>query len=95
MTALGGYRVGRISGFTITHGAGYLGGDWRRGGGIRCTSSMEICNNFITANSANVGGGIHIEDSAPLIHNNVIAGNRAEEYGGAVNCDSAVPRHGQ
>jgi len=79
----------RISGLTITNGAG-----WRDGGGFSLSSaSPTISNCFISRNisyhDSRLMGGTGINcylSSNPIIKNCVISGNTASYCGGAIGC---------
>jgi len=60
------------------------------GAGISVTTGATpvIIGNWILDNDANEGGGLFIQNSNPLILNNVLAGNYANVRGGAVFCDN-------
>ena len=61
---------------------GYVGGGIRIGG-YRATT---LTNCTITGNSAYKGGGIHCDESSPVITNCLVSGNNAE-YGGGIYCN--------
>ncbi len=81
----GGYRTSRLDGFTIRNGTGTLSSGMRCGGGIYCySSSPDIVNNTITANSASYGAGIYCHYGSPGVKNNAIRGNVAGIAGGGI-----------
>ncbi|HOW73325.1 MAG TPA: right-handed parallel beta-helix repeat-containing protein [Phycisphaerae bacterium] len=91
VTALAGYRVTTIDGFTIRNGSS------ASGGGIYCEfSSSTISNNTITENRATgadppgSGGGIYSSGGSPTITNNMITGNLASN-GGGICCSGGSP----
>ena len=63
------------------------------GGGIhfwRCSAEYggapQFVGNTVTDNTAdNAGGGVNIEDSSPLVQDNVITNNHAGDHGGGVS----------
>lgn len=62
------------------------------GGGICCLlSSAVIAGNRISANSAWNGGGLHCEDnSSPMIVDNMVLCNHADNCGGGICCRDTV-----
>lgn len=70
---------------TITYNIG-----WTSGGGVSCiiSSNANIINNIISNNSCasslSSGGGIIVYDSSPLIKNNIITYNSADNSGGGI-----------
>ena len=57
------------------------------GGGIYGTNaSLEITGNIIDHNNGYYTGGICISSGSPLIHNNAITANHADEGGGGIRC---------
>ena len=85
-----------LEGFNIANGSGTVDSHNRtRGGGIYCVngSSPVIRNNVISANFADIGGGISIDESSLSIIDNVIKNNRADNPqnsmsggGGGIHC---------
>jgi len=75
-----------LRGFTITNG--YLSeGALAEGGGIFCLyagTNPTIQNCIVTANRANVGGGIACYRGSPKIINCTITDNNASPYGGGI-----------
>jgi hypothetical protein len=77
-----------LEGLVIINGQAYPGG-----GGIFCdsASSPTIRFNMIRDNrAAYTGGGIYCQSSAPIISNNTICANGAED-GGGVGCRESSP----
>ncbi|MEN6644413.1 MAG: FlgD immunoglobulin-like domain containing protein [Armatimonadia bacterium] len=70
---------GTISGFTITNG-----GPTTDGGGVHCFNGVPtITNNVFFNNRASCGGAIYVWGGGdPIISNNVIRGNFADQFGG-------------
>ncbi len=92
VTALAGFQVSTIDGFTIRNGTGTLSALYLYGGGIYCSSSSPtIANNTITGNSARYGGGIYCSSSSATIANNAITANSASSSGGGIYCSGGSP----
>ncbi|NOZ08301.1 MAG: T9SS type A sorting domain-containing protein [FCB group bacterium] len=75
-----------LSGFTITHGSGNIGGNLNvgRGGGIFCDNADPTLKNLIiTDNIGFFGGGIYCRYSNPLMTALNINGNTADGGGSA------------
>jgi len=51
----------------------------------------NISNNTINENLAGAGGGIHCDESSPVINNNTITGNYATYFGGGIYCIEYSP----
>ncbi|MBN1511815.1 MAG: right-handed parallel beta-helix repeat-containing protein, partial [Phycisphaerae bacterium] len=86
VSAIAGYRVSRVDGFTITHGHAST-----KGGGVNAASAgPEIMNNIITDNRAeDDGGGLFV--CSCLVAGNTITGNWANWHGGgARTCGRAI-----
>jgi len=80
----------RLSGFTLTHGNGFIN-DSPNGGAIYCTYSDPILDHLlITENSSYYGGGMYFEHSEPIIKNSRITNNSASN-GGALSMDNSNP----
>lgn len=66
-----------------------------KGGGVHLeSSSAEVCGNIITGNFAETsGGGISCKDDygAPILSNNVILDNVADDYGGGIYGEKSRP----
>ena len=72
-----------LDGFTITGGRG--GNNGNHGGGLRVRSSNAVVsNNIITGNVGFLyGGGVWVQDGAPLFSHNQIVNNRVTSGGAA------------
>jgi hypothetical protein len=74
-----------LRGFTITNGIGYPDPYGRYGGGIYLSDiEIEIINCIIEHNSAEIGGGILIEDGIVSLTGNTFRFNDASMYGGGI-----------
>ncbi|MGQ9603103.1 MAG: right-handed parallel beta-helix repeat-containing protein [bacterium] len=61
--------------------------EWNRGGGIESwESSPTIRGNWITYNSAHIGGAIYIEHGSPRIENNKIHYNQTDYEAAGIYC---------
>ena len=94
VTAWMGHGVNTIDGFTIRKGTG----TWRtgygyEGGGIWCRAGLTLSNNVIVENTAYLGSGIWCSGCAPIVVNNIIAGNGVCNVGkgGGFYCSSSIP----
>lgn len=83
---LDGFASGKITGFTISKGAGEYAP-------VACFngSSPIIKGNRLAGSSSRWGGAIYCEESSPRIVDNVITGNYANNAG-AIYCYYASPR---
>ncbi|HUW30569.1 MAG TPA: right-handed parallel beta-helix repeat-containing protein [Planctomycetota bacterium] len=56
-----------------------------RGGGVKLTCGGFLANNLIAGNSTDSdGGGVILDQGAPILLNNTIIGNRATDSGGGI-----------
>ncbi|MEN9785555.1 MAG: hypothetical protein RLZZ299_819 [Pseudomonadota bacterium] len=87
----------RISGFTVTNGAG-SGTDSESpsvtGGGITIRgASPRIENNVITGNTSDYGGGILVADGSPAISNTTVSDNAAARGAGIYAARDVMDLH--
>jgi hypothetical protein len=61
------------------------------GGGISCGSEGNIIGNLIISNTALSAGGINCVNTNPVIINNTIAYNRADDFQGGMFCWNSDP----
>lgn len=74
-----------LQGFTIQNASDFS----YYGAGIECgASSPKIINNIIQNNSCRMGGISVYSNCSPIIKNNIIRGNIASTWGGAISCDA-------
>ncbi len=83
-----------LQGFTIINGQGDEVLFEFTGGGITCknNSSPTLQNLIIRDNNALGGGGIYIQDSAPIIQYCQITGNYSESTAGGIYCWNGSPQ---